>query len=362
MLALDAYARAFAALPAAVRTPARAAALEAFLAHGLPDTGEEAWKYTDLAPLAALPVEALTPGAEGVVAMPEHFGDGLDALNAAFAGGGLDLILAPNERHLEPIVAATPGHQRHRLHLQRGAQASLLIDLSGAAVLQTVFADIRLDEGAQLTLVRLADPAAGAHRVSRLKIALGRDASAEVVTVDLGGTLVRHDLDVELLEPGARAGLYGLYAAGAGTHVDNHTRIDHRAPQGSSRESFRGIVGARARAVFNGKIVVHPGAQKTDSEQRVANLLLAASAEVNAKPELEIYADDVKCAHGATFGQLDEQALFYLRSRGLPEPQARSLLIHAFAQEVLDRIAHEPTRNEVRRRFDARLVAAGEAA
>jgi Fe-S cluster assembly protein SufD len=137
----------------------------------------------------------------------------------------------------------------------------------------------------------------------------------------------------------------------AAGHTDNYTRIVHAAPHCRSRERFKGIVEARARAVFVGKVVVQPGAQKTDSEQHVANLLLSKKAEVNAKPELEIYADDVKCAHGATVGQLDDTALSYLRSRGIGAAEARALLLRAFGGEVLERIALPALRESLAQRL-----------
>lgn len=173
-----------------------------------------------------------------------------------------------------------------------------------------------------------------------------------MVTVDLGAGLSRHDLNVALVEQGAEVHLHGLYAPAHGAHVDNHTRIEHRAPHCISREFFRGVVNEDTRAVFNGKIYVAEGARKTDSEQRVSNLLLSPKAEVNAKPELEIYNDDVKCAHGATFGQLDEDAIYYLRARGIDREAARALLTYSFAREILDGIAHE----ELRQRVTTRLL------
>jgi len=351
MLGLEPYARAFEALPAGSQTPARRSALDTFLALGFPDTEHEEWKYTDLEPLTALPFEALLPGTQGAAVLPASFSDGLDALNAAFAGGGLDQTLAPNERREQPLLCDADAHQRHRLHLQRGAEATLVLDMSGAALFQTVFAEITLDEGARLHLVRIADPAADAHRLSRIKLSLGRDARADLVSIDLGGRISRHDLSVELAGAGAEVYLHGLYAPGGRSHVDNHTRIEHRAPHCISREYFRGIARDRARAIFNGMIRVHAGAQKTDSEQRVANLILSAGAEINAKPELEIYADDVKCAHGATFGQLDKDALFYLRSRGLPRDAALALLVWTFAYEVLQHIGPQDLRTRVSQRL-----------
>ncbi|AXQ29017.1 Fe-S cluster assembly protein SufD [Solimonas sp. K1W22B-7] len=350
MLDLDTFRRAFEALPAPARTDARRKALDAFLAGGLPSTDLEEWKYTDLAPFAALSESALNPEAEAGAA-GAGFSDALDALNAAFAGGASEQRIAANTQLEAPIRPADRAHQRHRLHLERGSEATLILNTSGEAVFQTIFADIRLDAGARLHLIRVNDAGADAHRLTRINLHLARDACADVVTIDLGGRLSRHDLNVDLAEPGASIHMHGLYAPAGNGHVDNHTRIEHRAPHCSSREQYRGIARDKARGVFNGMIRVHKDAQKTDSEQRIANLILSPGAEINAKPELEIYADDVKCAHGATFGQLDDEALFYLRSRGLPEATARALLTWTFAHEILQHIRLDDVRSRITKRL-----------
>ena len=137
------------------------------------------------------------------------------------------------------------------------------------------------------------------------------------------------------MEPGAEINLNGLYLSSDRQHVDNHTLVEHKQPHTTSNEHYRGIMNGRSRAVFNGKVIVHEQAQKTEAHQSNANLLLSADAEVDTKPELEIYADDVKCSHGATVGRLDENMLFYLRSRAVDEDTARSLLTYAFADEVI---------------------------
>lgn len=352
MATLDQFRSAFEALPEAARTPSRRAALEAFLEQGLPSTSQEDWQYTDLAPLAALPAGALAPDAE-VTSSGASIDtvDSLDALNRAFAAGGLDRTIDANTRLDAPLRPDARAHQRHRLRLARGSEATLILNTSGDAPFQTVFADIELDAGSRLHLIRLNDAGADAHRVTRVSLRIARDARADVVCIDLGGRLARHELRVDLHEPGAGVQLNGLYAPTGNGHVDNHTWIEHRAPHCTSRQSFRGIARDKARAVFNGMVRVHKDAQKTDSEQRVANLILSPGAEINAKPELEIYADDVKCAHGATFGQLDEQALFYLRSRGVPAALARTLLTCTFAHDVLQHIQPEDVRARVTRRL-----------
>ncbi|MEQ1438243.1 SufD family Fe-S cluster assembly protein [Fontimonas sp. SYSU GA230001] len=327
-------------------SPERRAALAALLRHGLPSTQDEDWKYTDLLALSALTPQDIAPNID-THEFPEGYDCGLDALNTALAGGR-------QARSIEGRVELDTGrHGRYRLTVTDDAE--LLLDDSGAARFATCFLAIELAPRARLRLTRVLGADAEAHRIIRLKVSVAEDARLDAVTIDLGGRFVRHDLDISLDAPGAAATVHGLYAPRGSGHVDNHVRIDHRAPHGASRGFFRGLAYDRACAVFNGKIVVHGHAQKTDSELRIANLLLSKRAQINAKPELEIYADDVKCAHGATFGRLDPAALFYLRTRGVPEASARALLTYSFANEILQHIADSALRTTLTGRFLERL-------
>jgi len=351
---LQHYADAFERLPESARTTHRREALQRLLALGLPTPDLEDWKYTDLAAL-----RELTPGPSDYRAIPEGAppadADGLDALNATFAVDGLDVEIPAKADLAEPLIATGTGHRRHRIRVGRHARALLRIELDPNAEFQTAFFELDLAEGASLQVLRTQDATPDAQIITRIRARLGRDARLDVSTVDLGGKLSRHDLNVDLAEPGAEVRLRGLFVASGSGLIDNHTRFDHSAPHGTSRELVRGLAHDSGRGVFNGRIVVHPGAQKTDSEQRIANLILSPKAEINAKPELEIYADDVKCAHGATFGQLDLTALFYLRSRGLPEAEARALLTLAFAMEPLRQIPNAAFRNEALKRVAKHL-------
>ena len=241
------------------------------------------------------------------------------------------------------------------------SQARILIDLGANSRLCVVqhFAagdgggwtnsvnQANLEPGSDLTLYRLQEHAEDHFHTELLDVTLARDASAKLGYVDLGGRLVRNDLRVRLAEPGASCDISGVFLAAGGQHVDNHTRIDHIAPHTTSNEAFRGIVGERGRGIFNGKVVVHAGARGTDARQSSDNLLLSERGEVDTKPELEIYTDDVKCAHGATVGELDTEQLFYLRSRGMDEETARGLLTFAFANDLLRRIEVPELRRRV---------------
>ncbi|PWB42378.1 MAG: Fe-S cluster assembly protein SufD [Candidatus Methylomirabilota bacterium] len=182
---------------------------------------------------------------------------------------------------------------------------------------------------------------------------LGRSSTFSSHAIDLGGALVRNNLDVALEGDGAECDLNGLYMVTGRQHVDHHTRIDHTRPHSSSRQLYKGILDGRSRGVFNGKIVVHPAAHDTDARQVNKNLLLSEEAVIDSKPQLEIFNNDVKCTHGTTIGQHDQDAMFYLRSRGIDPPAARSLLTYAFASELLGRIKV----GLVRSRLEALLLA-----
>lgn len=384
---MNAYRQAFTDFSAQLGAPERASReqqLDAFLKQGFPGKKLEDWRYTDLSALAdrsyalassiASDLSALIladtesrmilNGGDGALSSFSTDRGAVTALNAVFAREGLNLHVHAKQKTAKPIHVITHvngagpvmAHLRHRIHLEAGAEATVILHHTGTGdYLTTQVTEIELGANARLTLYRVQDESAGSHHLAQTDVQLGRDSQLLAVSADLGHGLSRHDFNVNLAEPGAQAQLLGLYAPVGKTHVDNHTCIHHRAPHCQSRESFRGIVNDSARAVFNGKVIVHEGASKTDSETRVANLLLSKTAEVYAKPELEIYNDDVKCAHGATFGQLDENAIFYLRSRGLDRDTSRGLLTYTFAHEVLGAITHEGLRNHVRSRFLERL-------
>jgi Fe-S cluster assembly protein SufD len=165
----------------------------------------------------------------------------------------------------------------------------------------------------------------------------------------MGGALVRNDVNAVLGAEGGECTLNGLYLASGRQHLDNHTRIDHAMPHCTSHELYKGILDGQAHGVFNGKIYVHPDAQKTDAKQTNKTLLLSPNAVINTKPQLEIYADDVKCTHGATIGQLADDAIFYLRSRGIGREEARTILTFAFANDIVNRIKVEPIRTQLER-------------
>jgi Fe-S cluster assembly protein SufD len=194
-----------------------------------------------------------------------------------------------------------------------------------------------------------------AYHIGGVHAAQSRNSRLVTHSIALGALLARNDVTTAFDAEGCDATLNGLYLVGGRQHVDHHTRIDHAKPNGTSREYYRGVLDGASRGVFNGKVIVHPGAQRTDAHQANHNLLLSRDAEVDTKPQLEIYADDVKCSHGATVGQLDDAQIFYLRSRGVDEAMARGLLTYAFARDVIERIRVAPLRAGLEKLLLARL-------
>ena len=203
--------------------------------------------------------------------------------------------------------------------------------------------------------VRIQDRGRHHIQTSKTRVSVGKDARFNSASFDLGGGLVRNDIDINIASPGAEVAFDGLYLAGDGQHIDNHTRVDHRVGPATSRQEYRGILNGRCRCVWNGKAIVHEGADGTDADQANHNLLLSDKAEIDAKPELEIYTDDVKCSHGTTVGQLDETALFYLRSRGLDRNSAIQVLTHAFAAGLVSRVPVDAARDAVSALIEQRL-------
>ena len=268
--------------------------------------------------------------------------------------GPIHVLYLTTEAHA-PVVS----HPRSLVLVGRHASAQLVeqsISVGAGVCLTNAVTQIRIDDGGRLSHHRGVQAGSAAHHIGVTDAKVGRDARYEVFSLTLGGALVRVDLDVDLAGTGAEVSMNGLYVTGGNEHVDHHTCIEHTAPHTTSSEQFKGIVGDRGTAVFNGRVVVRKPAQKTDSEQSNRNLLLSDDATVNSKPELEIYADDVKCAHGSTVGQLDPAQIWYLRSRGIGAVDARHILTRAFAEDVIATIADEALRQRASDQVNARLT------
>ncbi len=212
-----------------------------------------------------------------------------------------------------------------------------------------------LEDGAGLNHYKLQEEGDESYHIGNLFVHQKQNSSLNSYQVSIGGKLARSDLNINLTEQNAEATLYGLYMGEDAQHIDHHTTVNHSSPNTRSNETYRGVLGDKARGVFNGKIIVAKDAQKTEAHLSNANLLLSSDAEVDTKPELEIYADDVKCSHGATIGRLDDTMLFYLRSRAIDEDIARSLLTFAFAEDVIDKTHYPQIINRLQKKIIGKL-------
>ncbi|MFP4559764.1 MAG: Fe-S cluster assembly protein SufD [Thiohalorhabdus sp.] len=289
------------------------------------------------------------------------------ALNTALMGDGVYVYVPAGVQVETPIHAlflTSPGaealgpHYRNLVVAEEAASVTVLEDFVGlgeGAYFNNVVTEAVAPKDAQVEVYKLQQEGPGGYHVATFEGYQGENSVLTHHNIALGGRLVRNDVNDVLDAEGALVNLNGLYLGDGREHVDNHTRIDHLKANAESREYYKGILDGRARGVFNGKVVVQPEAQGTESDQQNRNLLLSRNAEVDPKPELEIFADDVSCTHGATVGQLDEDALFFLRSRGLGYEDARNLLIFGFANEIIERVRIEPVRARLEERLLKRL-------
>jgi len=289
------------------------------------------------------------------------------ALNTAFFADGVYLELPRGlvlARPLEMVFLATGSgagpivaHLRNLIVLGEASQAAVIETYSGLAAtyFTNVVTEVAACPAAVLDHYKLQRESREAFHMATFQLHGDRDGNLSSHSISLGGGLVRNDINAWLDGPGIECILNGLYLADGRQLVDHHMRVEHAKPHCASHELYKGILDGRARSVFNGLIHVHPGAQKTDAKQSNRNLLLSADAIANSNPQLEIFADDVKCTHGSTVGQLDADAVFYLRSRGIGKDAARSLLTYAFASDIVQRIKVEPLRRHLEEFLFARL-------
>lgn len=219
--------------------------------------------------------------------------------------------------------------------------------LDNANYLTNTVTDISLAKDSKLQHYKIQKESQNSFHIGSLNAKQQEFSHFESHSISLGGMLVRNDINTKLMEQGAEIILNGLYMTDKNQHVDNHTHVDHISPNTLSAENYRGILSGKSRAVFNGSVTVHKNAQKIEAHQNNANLLLSNDAEIDSKPQLEIYADDVKCSHGMTVGQIDKEMLFYLRTRAIDELTAKNLLTFAFAEKIINQIKLEPVRNKL---------------
>ena len=370
----------------------RERAIARFAEVGFPTRRLEQWRFTNVEPISETPFELqrstweLDPVPAGVTVstlsatvatapdfLQVHLGRYADvatnpftALSTAFLADGIVIRVAARTVVPDPIRvrcriprAALPmTHPRLLIVLEREAQAKIVEAYegdAGGASLTNAVTEAVLEEGAQLELCREQREGAPSNHVAASHFHQARDSRLVFTTVALGAGLARHDIHGVLDGSNAYLILNGLSVLGGRQHVDHHTTIDHAEPHCESHEYFNGVFDGESRGVFNGRIIVRPGAQRTDSKQTNNNLLLSREARADSQPQLEIYADDVKCTHGSTVGPLDPTALFYLRSRGLGAAEARGLLTYGFGAEILDRIAVPGARARLDREIRERL-------
>jgi len=382
---------------------------ERFARAGLPAADDEAWRFTQLKALRNTPFtfdpDAVGPLAEGVpgLELPEFVlrngraiserisRDGFEvdslaawlrrspggltsllgtladtarhrfaALNSAHLADGVVVRVSAKKRAEIRVVVSGPAalhaaYPRLLVIVEEGGQALLVEEHVGAEGLSCPVTEVHLGQGASLQHVRLDRSGDTAIHLGLVAVKQGRDSRYVSDVLALGARLSRLDLDVALAGEGAECVLNGIYLPAGKQHMDHHTRVHHESPHTTSRELYKGVLSGKSSAVFNGRIVIREGAMGVDAAQTNNNLLLSGEALVNTNPELEIFADDVKAQHGATIGQLEEEPLFYLRSRGLDEAAARRILIEAFAGEMIRKLGLEPLERylhgELARRF-----------
>jgi len=390
----------------------RERAMERFLTLGIPTTRDEEYKYTDLSALVdgkrrfdapadsvapAVPDYALTGGprteagaappafeASGTVEpgvrvfrlaealrqepdlIAQYFGaiapiedHALSAANTAFFEDAAVVVADPGVTASQPVhlvFGSGSAARNPRVMVVAGRNSALQVVetyVGAGTYWRNAVTEIRAEENARVDHYRASIESPDAYHTGLLQATQERDSHVGTFSLSFGGAVVRNDIRTRLNGSGCECSLDGLYTAGQGQHVDHHTAIDHAMPHCNSHQLYKGVLDGNAKGVFNGKIFVRRDAQKTDAVQSNKNLLLSDEAEVNTKPQLEIDANDVRCTHGATIGQLDATSAFYLRSRGISADQARNILTYAFAADALARIRLEPLREY----FEALLLA-----
>ena len=335
-------------------------AFAAFSLSGFPTLHDEDWKYTSIASLVA--------GQWSVVSRQDNSRDsndldlierfnfrrnGFAALNLAFAD--IKVVRIPKETSVEePIefhfaVDENTAIFPHILVIaEAGSKATIVESYASTAKSFTNSAvQIFVEDNASLTHYRVQKDAPEAFNIGTTEVTLGRGSRYDSTNINLGSALSRHDIDLKFTAEGAEAFVDGLYMLNGSQHHDTHSIIDHMVPNCISHQTYKGVLNDTSRGVFNGKVFVRENAHGTDAQQSNKNLLLSDTARVDTKPQLEIFNDDVKCSHGATVGQLEEEELFYLLTRGLPRRLAKNLLTYGFAEEVINKIEIESIKKDL---------------
>lgn len=335
-------------------------AFAAFSLSGFPTVKNEDWKYTDVRPVAG-GSWSVSGGDEfgisdGEIELLQRFEfrrNGFAALHLAFAD--IEVVRIPKETSIaEPIrfsfaADADTAIFPHILVIAEAGSKATIVEsyASAAAGFTNAAVQIVVEDNANLTHYRVQRDAAEAFNVGTTEVSLGSGSRYDSTSINLGGTISRHDIDVKFTAEGGEAWVDGLYMLDGSQHHDTHSIIDHTVPNCLSHQTYKGVLNDHSRGVFNGKVFVRENAHGTDAQQSNKNLLLSNDARVDTKPQLEIFNDDVKCSHGATVGQLEEEELFYLLTRGLPPTLAKNLLTYGFAEEVINKIKIESIKKDL---------------
>lgn len=338
----------------------RIAALAHFAAVGFPTQHDEDWKYTNAAKTAAATDWAIAshpsdlkddPAFAGLLSQFDAKQDGFSALHLAFA----DIIcikIEPETVVEDPIelnFAAESGSAifPHILIIAgAGSKATIIENYQGSGFTNAA-TQVVVEDNANITHYRIQRDTTDALHIANSSATLGRGSSYNSTNINLGAAMFRHGVNVKFTAEGAEAWVDGLYMLGGEQHSDTHSVIDHAVPNCLSHQTYKGVLNDKSRGVFNGKVFVRLNASGTDAQQSNKNLLLSNDARVDTKPQLEIFNDDVKCSHGATVGQLEEEELFYLLTRGLPKTLAKNLLTYGFAEEIINKIKIEEIKSDL---------------
>jgi Fe-S cluster assembly protein SufD len=350
-----------------IRLPGKENAIEIYLVNGV---------FKSASATDEITIEALEQAAAGQYAsiVKENLGhsgkyhpDGINALNTAFVNGGVFIHVKRGKQVSKPVyiyyvndnrTTSTLALPRTLIYASAGCAVEVAehhITLGSNESLTNQVTEVIVEQDAVVNFYKIQNEGPAASMVCTTHFRQTGKALCNATTISLSGNIVRNNLNMVMEAEHGESHMYGLYLLDGKTHVDNHTIVDNVMPHCFSNELYKGIMDGASTGVFNGKIFVRQDAQKTNAYQSNKNVLLSNEASVNTKPQLEIFADDVKCSHGCTIGKLDEQALFYLRARGIGEKAAKSLLLHAFAVDILDNIKAEPLRVYVDQLISERL-------
>lgn len=356
--------------------------LKNFVGFTLPDLKNEEWVHTSAAPLAQNSYETAptsfsihSPNLPPKVVVSKNspssfqnrFIDPFSKLNETLSKDGFYVFVPKNVKVAEPIKitfdVTTNGHAqmvspRNLVIVEEGGEVTIVerYESKGKSLSFTnSFTEIQAGANATVRHIKFQNESLQNFHVGTLTAFQDQNSQFHSLAFHLGGKLVRSNTLTQFRSEGGECSMNGLFLTTGDQHTDNHTLIDHAKPHCTSRELYKGILTDRSRGVFDGKIIVRPNAQKTDARQTNKNLLLSEQAQIDTTPRLEIFADDVKCAHGATIGNLDENALFYFQSRGIDELQAKKILTYAFADEIVNQIPHSQLRETISDAVKARL-------